>query len=74
MKKNNTIEIREGLDEVYFLSIGPLFYAWKTAQKYNIKNGKITMHIDNISSYTKDDPPKKWEGVLRYLKSDYDLK
>ena len=54
--------------------IGPLYYAWKIARKYNVKNGKITMHVDNISSYTKGDPPKKWEGVLRHLTANYDLK
>ena len=49
-------------------------YAWKIARKYNVKNGKITMHVDNISSYTKGDPPKKCEGILRHLTENYDLK
>ena len=28
-------------------------YAWKIARKYNVRNDKITMHVDNISFYTK---------------------
>ena len=42
--------------------IGPLYYAWEILQKYIIKNGKITMNVDKISSYTKGDTQKKVGG------------
>ena len=32
------------------------------------------MHVDNIASFTNCDPPSPWEGPLRHLTDDYDLK
>ena len=32
------------------------------------------MHVDNIASFTNCDPPRPWEGPLRHLTDDYDLK
>ena len=32
------------------------------------------MHIDNIASFTNYGPPRPWEGPLRHLTDDYDLK
>ena len=31
------------------------------------------MHVDNIASFTNFNPPRPWEGPLRYLTNDYDL-
>ena len=46
----------------------------KLASKYYLKQGKLTMHVDNIASFTNCDPPRPWEGPLRHLTDDYDLK
>ena len=54
--------------------LGPLYTAYQLAHKYNLKWGEITMHIDNIGSYTASDPPQKGEGPLRHLTDDYHLK
>ena len=32
------------------------------------------MHVNNIASFTNCDPPPPWEGPLRHLADDYDLK
>ena len=54
--------------------LGPLWSAYELARKYALDRGAITMHIDNISSYTAGDPPQKGEGPLRHLTDDYHLK
>ena len=37
--------------------LGPLWFAYQLAHKYTLDRGAITMHIDNISSFTAGDPP-----------------
>ena len=32
------------------------------------------MHVDKIASFINCDPPRPWEGPLRHLTNDYDLK
>ena len=54
--------------------IDPLYYVEKLASKYKITQGKLTMYVDKISSFTNCDPPRPWEGPLRHLTDDYDLK
>ena len=54
--------------------LGPLYVAWRLTEECNLKKGKITMHVDNISSYLDRYPPRQGEGSLWHLGGDYDLK
>ena len=54
--------------------LGPLWHAYTLARKYSLKQGAITMHIDNISSFTAGDPPQPGAGPLKHLTDDYHLK
>ena len=39
--------------------LGPLYTAYKISHKYNITQGAITMHINNIGTFTNGDSHKK---------------
>ena len=54
--------------------IGPIFAIYQIAKKFNLRQGKLTMHVDNISSFLQGDPPRPGEGILRHHCGDYDLK
>ena len=54
--------------------LGPIFAASQIAKKFNLRQEKLTMQVDNISSFQQGDPPKPREGALRHHCGDYDLK
>ena len=54
--------------------IGPIHAIHEIAKKFDLRQGKLTMHVNNISSFQKGDPPRPGEGVLRHHCGDYDLK
>ena len=53
---------------------GPIFYSYALAEKYDVKKGHITMHVNNIASFQKGDLPIPGEGPLHHHCGDYDLK
>ena len=53
---------------------GPLYVAYQLAHKYNLKQGAIAMHIDNIGSFVVGNLPQKDTGPFRHLTDDYHLK
>ena len=53
---------------------GPLFYSFALVEKYNVKKGHITMHVDNIASFQKGDLSTLGEGPLHHHCGDYNLK
>ena len=54
--------------------LGPIFAVYQIAKKFELRQGKITMHMDNISSFQQGDPPKPREGAQGHHCGDYNLK
>ena len=54
--------------------IGPLHAIHAIAKKIDLRKGKLTMHVDNTSSFQNGDPPRPGEGALRHHCGDYNLK
>ena len=54
--------------------LGPLHAVTLLAKRHNMKQGGITMHVDNIWSFQQGDPPEPGEGTLRHHCRDYNLK
>ena len=54
--------------------LGPIFAVHQIAKKFDLRQGKLTMHVDNISSFPQGNPPQPGEGVLRHHCGDCNLK
>mmetsp|Transcript_28589 Transcript_28589/g.57106 ORF Transcript_28589/g.57106 Transcript_28589/m.57106 type:complete len:102 (+) Transcript_28589:1875-2180(+) len=52
--------------------IGPIHAIHEIAKKLDLRQGKLMMHVNKISSFQKGDPPRPGEGALWNHCGDYD--
>ena len=54
--------------------LAPLFYIWQILKRFNLKEGKLTIHVDNIASFHNGNVSQLGEGNLCHHHGDYNLK
>ena len=62
---NSTRAERAGL-------LGPLLNTLGLAQDYQLTEGTLHMHMDNIGAYGKGNAPKRGEETFKHVIQDYD--
>ena len=64
---NSTRAERAGL-------LGPLLNTLGLAQDYQLTEGTLHMHVDNMGAYGKGNAPQRGEGTFKHVIQDYDYK
>ena len=64
---NSTRAERAGL-------LGPLFNTLGLAQEFQLGEGTLHMHVDNMGAYGNGNAPQRGEGTFKHVIQDYDYK